>query len=573
MSEPSERERVLEKRLKGMEEVGTALSASLDLDDLLPVLMEKITSVMGCDRSTLFLVDPERRDLWSRIVQGEDHLTIRLPRGEGIAGKVARSGESLNTPDAHEDPSFVPEVDRVTGYRTRTMLSVPLRNNRGETTGVVQALNRMDGKPFDEKDLSLLEALASQVSAAIEISKLYGAVVKHNLELDALFEIEREISLAQDPAQVVNRALAKAMAVLGAEAGSILLVSDDDRGKLYFRTALGGKGSRLKGYTVELGRGIVGWVAKHGKTARVNNVRDDERFDPLLADMIGFPARQIMAAPLESEGSLIGAVELVNCIGGGSFTEENERLLRLISIQIARVVRDAREIFRKRQRERLAEIGRMLSGLVHDLNTPITVVSACSEFLAEEQDRDKRRQLAERIHRQLETLNKMTRDIMAFAKGKSSVLIRKVYLHTFCDELQELVDAEVKGSGVEVVWDRSYMGAAHFDHHCMRRALLNLARNAIQAMHGGGRLEVSIRAEENELVFRIADNGAGIPEEIRDTLFDTFVTCGKADGTGLGLAIVKQAIEDHRGSIDVETAAGQGTTFTVRLPLNGSSCV
>jgi len=570
MSVPSEREQVLETRLKAMEEVGTALSAALDLDDLLPLLMEKITSVMTCDRSTLFLIDPESRDLWSRIVQGEDHLTIRLPHGEGIAGKVVRSGESLNTPDAHEDPSFVPEVDRVTGYRTRTMLSVPLRNNRGEVTGVVQALNRVDGLPFDEKDLSLLEALASQVSAAIEISRLYGTVVKHNLELDALFEIEREISLTRDPEQVVDRTLAKAMAVLGSEAASILLVSDSDRGKLYFRTALGGRGRRLQGYTVELGRGIVGWVAKHGKTARVNNAADDERFDPHLAEMIDFPARQIMAAPLESEGELIGAVELVNCTDGRSFTGEDERLLRLISTQIARALKDAREDYEKRQRERLAEIGRMLSGLVHDLNTPITVVSTCSDFLADEEDRDRRRQLSERIHRQLQTLSKMTRDILAFAKGESSVLVRKVYLHVFCDELQELVDAEAKGSGVEVIWDRSYMGAAHFDHHCMQRALLNLARNAVQAMSGGGRLEVSIQAEEDELVFSVADNGPGIPEHIRHTLFDTFVTSGKEDGTGLGLAIVKQAVTDHRGTIGVETAAGGGTTFTIRLPLNGT---
>jgi signal transduction histidine kinase len=324
----------------------------------------------------------------------------------------------------------------------------------------------------------------------------------------------------------------------------------------------------LKGYAVEAGRGIVGWVAQNGQSARVNDAPSDSRYDPTLADMIGCPARQILAAPLEADGAVIGAVELVNCRGNESFTVENERLLRLMGTQIARAVTDAREMVERKQRERLAAVGRMLSGLLHDLKTPMTVISGCAEFLVDQESREKRLELAERILRQLSDLEKMTADVMAFVRGESNVLIRRVYLHLFLDELAELLEREAGRSPVEICWHRGYEGAAYLDAGSIRRALLNISRNALQAMADGGRLDISTARKGNSLVFSVSDNGPGIPEEIRDTLFDPFVTCGKEDGTGLGLAIVRQAVRDHNGTIDVETVSDRGTTFTISLPFD-----
>ena len=96
----------------------------------------------------------------------------------------------------------------------------------------------------------------------------------------------------------------------------------------------------------------------------------------------------------------------------------------------------------------------------------------------------------------------------------------------------------------------------------------NLARNALQAMPDGGRLDISTARNGDDLIFTVSDSGPGLPEEIRDSLFDPFVTSGKEEGTGLGLAIVKQAVRDHSGTIDVETGSERGTTFTITLPFD-----
>src|SRR5688572_10434175 len=171
------------KKLTLVKEIGQALSSSLDLDRLLSLIMEKITLLMQADRSTLYLVSDDGQDLWSKILQaGGEVLNIRLKVGEGIAGWVAQSGETVNIPDAYNDRRFYPAVDLRSGYRTRSILCMPMRNPQGVTIGVIQVLNKADG-PFTADDEALLGALASQAAVSIENSKLYHSVVAQNLEL------------------------------------------------------------------------------------------------------------------------------------------------------------------------------------------------------------------------------------------------------------------------------------------------------------------------------------------------------------------------------------------------------
>ena len=264
---------------------------------------------------------------------------------------------------------------------------------------------------------------------------------------------------------------------------------------------------------------------------------------------------------------MIGAVELVNREGSSRFNEENERFLTFIANQIVRALKSVREAREKEQRERLATIGRMLAGVLHDLRTPMTVITSCADFLRTEREERRREEFSDRILRQLDVLQKMAEDLMAFARGESRVLVRKVYLHLFLKEMEELVQMEAGDTPLEVVWKTDYEGVAFFDGDSIRRALLNLVRNGVEAMPGGGTLTFSTGRSDGQVFFKVADTGQGIPRRIRKNLFEAFVTSGKEDGTGLGLALVKQAVNDHGGTVEVETATGKGTTFTIRLPM------
>src|SRR5262245_55711735 len=109
-------------RLRSLQEIGAALGSTLDLNELLSLVLERITRVMDADRSTLYLLDEDAGELWSKVAQGDDVQEIRLKVGDGLAGWVAKHGRSLNIEDAYQDVRFDAEWDRRSGYRTRSTL-------------------------------------------------------------------------------------------------------------------------------------------------------------------------------------------------------------------------------------------------------------------------------------------------------------------------------------------------------------------------------------------------------------------------------------------------------------------
>ncbi len=138
-----------------------------DLDTLLRLLTETTTRLANAERATVFLIDPQRQELWSKVALGENVEEIRVPLGAGIAGTVAQTGEIIMIPDAYADPRFNREVDRQTGYRTRNLLAIPLRAQNGRVLGVFQVLNKQSGD-FLPEDLEPLTALSAAAAVAIE---------------------------------------------------------------------------------------------------------------------------------------------------------------------------------------------------------------------------------------------------------------------------------------------------------------------------------------------------------------------------------------------------------------------
>lgn len=168
-----------------------AISAETDLDRLLQLIMQETTRVMEAERSTLFILDRERGELWSKVALGLEHPLIRLKLGTGIAGSVALTGELLNIPEAYQDPRFNPEVDRQTGYRTRTILCMPVRHKDGRVVGVLQVLNKKRGI-FHQDDEELLKILCSQAAIALENAQLYENLRRAYRELQELDRLKTD---------------------------------------------------------------------------------------------------------------------------------------------------------------------------------------------------------------------------------------------------------------------------------------------------------------------------------------------------------------------------------------------
>jgi signal transduction histidine kinase/putative methionine-R-sulfoxide reductase with GAF domain len=588
-SEIEQQLRIERKKIAAVRELGKVLGATLDLDRLLVVLLEKVTELLDAERATIYLVTDDGAQLESKIAQGGAIATIRLKTGEGIAGWVAQSGATMNIPDAYADPRFNQSFDKSSGFRTRSILCMPMPDHKGHTIGVVQVLNKRLG-PFDVDDEALLGTVAAHAGIAIENSKLYLNVLGKNMallstqdqlrqriaELDLLFEIEREASAALDLDGLLSRLLSRAIQLVGVEAGSILL-REKSSGELFFRTALGHGADSLQRLKLPAGEGIVGWVALHKAPLLVNDPAHDARHDLFIAEKIGVPARSILAVPLlaprggddDDQPATLGAIELVNkrTPTGAGFDDGDLRLLTLIAGQVSRAISIARNREERLHSERLASIGQMMSGVLHDLKTPMTIVSGYAQLMASSDDGEQRNHYAELILKQFDLMSSMTRELLQFARGESEILVRKVYLQNWLPEVRAQLEREFAGKKIDLVFEDRYKGAAMFDENKMFRVIHNLARNAAQAMDGGGTFRITIDTDGPELTMLFADNGPGIPEAMAGRMFEAFATSGKRDGTGLGLAIVKKIVDDHHGRISYESQRGAGTTFRVALPL------
>ena len=179
------------RNLNALLEVAKALGGEMQLDNLLPVIIQKTTEVMDADRSSLFIYDSENNELWSKVAEGLDAKEIRFPVGIGIAGDVAKTLKTSNIQDAYKDERFNPDFDKKTNYRTKSVLCMPMLNNEGELVGVVQVLNKKDGGAFDDQDENLLEALSVQAAVAIQRAQLLEAFVEKQ-------RIQESLKLAAD---------------------------------------------------------------------------------------------------------------------------------------------------------------------------------------------------------------------------------------------------------------------------------------------------------------------------------------------------------------------------------------
>ena len=159
-----------EETLHALVRLSSVINSSLDINEVLERSMRFVEEMMDAEASSIFELDAERDELAFRVARGDAEAKtkeIRMKMGEGVVGWVARSGEPLLVPDTSREERFSDKVDRHTGFRTRSLVALPIRN-RGRIVGVLEVLNKRGPLPFDEEDVAVLTLAANQIGVAIE---------------------------------------------------------------------------------------------------------------------------------------------------------------------------------------------------------------------------------------------------------------------------------------------------------------------------------------------------------------------------------------------------------------------
>lgn len=592
-----EEELARERRIGvALREVGIALGTTLDLEQLLELILAKIIDAVEADRATLYLLDERKNELVSRIVQGDEVRQIRLRMGQGIAGHVAQTSKALLVNDPYDDDRFNPDMDLSSGYRTQSILAVPMKNHLGRTIGVIQVLNKKTGA-FSDHDAVILAALSTQAAIAIDNSRLFLSVTQKNTELleikeqlehrvrdlKLLFDLESAMGRATSLDELFTGVLTEALRTSDAYAGAFVIKGGALPGQLYLMFQ---GDETLHRHATNASSGLLGAAIAEGEVVFTNDARAHRSYDPAFEELLGEAMRGCIAVPLEGEeGDAMGAIALFNkrrlpgsvprlsaATRDEEFTEEDRALLLLIAANASTAIRLQLSREAREREERLTSIGRLLSGVIHDIKTPLTVISGYVQMMQNADKKELRAEYAELALKQFKHIGAMQRDILEFARGERNTLVRKVYLSKFFGDVKEQLEMQLARDGVELVIDLRDKGTARFDEGKILRIIHNLARNAAEAMADrGGKFTIKVsrakatKREPDTLVITFADTGPGIPKDIEHRLFQSFVTSGKKGGTGLGLAITQRIAEEHGGTIAVKSTS-KGVTFTLRLP-------
>ena len=359
------------RRSRVLLEVSRRCALKQTLDGLLQEMIELTSRELDCDRGSLFLNDAETGELYSRVAQGNLTHEIRILNSTGIAGHVFQTGEPIVTADPYGDDRFNPSVDERTGYRTETMICVPVRTMAGETIGVMQCLNKRGGA-FTDDDLELLSEMTSQAAVALQSHQYVEQIEKIRIKETAFLELVSEISSEFDLSAILQRVVQETTKMLNAERATIFL-HDPATGTLFSRVSAGDAINEIR---FPSHMGIAGAVFTSAESMNIPYAYADLRFNPSFDKQTGFFTRSILCVPIvNKDNKVIGVSQMLNK-RGGIFTDEDEQRLKAFTAQIAIALENSK-LFDdvRRMRDYTDSMLQSMSNGVITLDKEMTVVT------------------------------------------------------------------------------------------------------------------------------------------------------------------------------------------------------
>ncbi len=292
--------------------------------------------IMDAERATLFLLDRFSGELWSLVAEGLESSEIRIQMGQGIAGWVAENDQMVNIADAYSDPRFDDSHDELLGFKTRNLLCGPLKNLQGELVGVIQAINKKEGR-FQEKDEVLFKAFAYQTAIAVENLELYRRLLADHEKMAIVFDVSAAVARTLDLDTLFVEIVERISKALNAERSTVFLI-DRVTGELWSKVA---QQSELTEIRIPISDGLAGHVARTGEVLNIRQAYKDERFLPLVDQQTGFHTETVLCAPIiNRNGNIIGVTETMNK-KSANFDTEDENLLRALSSQLSVALENA----------------------------------------------------------------------------------------------------------------------------------------------------------------------------------------------------------------------------------------
>jgi HD-GYP domain-containing protein (c-di-GMP phosphodiesterase class II) len=312
----------------------------VQVDTLLSDYLKVILNLTSTSAGSIMLHEDDALVFRASLGPGSSRLKQRrLPQDEGIAGWVFQTGTTYLSSDASRDPRWSSKISAELRFSTRNILAAPLRIAE-KVLGVVEIINKKDGKPFGRDDKEMLETLAGQLALDVAYANLLAGSLRESQHRATQMGLSMVLNSSLNQRTIRTRAIEALTSLLDAEVGSLLLV--DERTKdLYFEVALGEKEDRVKQMRLKMGEGIAGWVAANDQQALINDVQNDPRYFRRAQTITDFVTRNMVCVPVRSKGRVIGVLQAINKKNGALFADEDLESCWTLSNQVAVALENA----------------------------------------------------------------------------------------------------------------------------------------------------------------------------------------------------------------------------------------